>query len=161
MYQVLTLIVTLYAVVAMADMPDEACLSVHKLTQNQLTFFYTQKDKADKPYFYVKALLGHDAPRTTETLGNGGNLIYVLNTKPHIYQIPEKTQKLYILKAKGKLEGFDPLAQVVPEYDTENRPQLLTARIKRNVTNYLQALPVETKQRASSEDVIAVCEVAL
>jgi hypothetical protein len=162
MHKALTLLVCLCSLtfIVMADTTENKCsLRIKKLTADTLTFLYTPQDKTDEAYFYVKAMTDSETPeKTVDAILNAGeNLVGQSNTYPHSYQVPEHTKKLYVVKAKAKLEDFDPLAQVLPVVQGVETHK---KRHKRNVSIFAAPLPPETKPLAGEESV-NICELVL
>lgn len=170
MFKVLTLMILLYASNAVAETADDQCLGVHKISHHQLAFYYHRQAGADDNYFYVKAMTDNEPHEQNgaDILAKGENLEFVQNTTPTYYQVPEHAQRLYILQTKTKLEDIDPLAQVIPEMDTNS---IFKSRRTRNVDNNPQLLPPELHIKAqllgnvglnsNAKAKVTICELLL
>ncbi|MEQ1637770.1 MAG: hypothetical protein ABL903_13885 [Methylococcales bacterium] len=157
MYKALILLIFGYSLAALADKSkvEDACLGIKKLTPNTLSFFYNQQNDNEKTYFYVKAMKAGESPEKNldAIMAMGKNLKFVQNNNAYYYQVPEQTQKLFIVKTNVQLTKIDPLAQVIP---VEKRKK----RHTRNVSIYPQPLLPETKQQADKEP-LNICELVL
>lgn len=175
MYKFLSLLCCGFSLTAHAETVVEQCdLHIQKLPPNTLAFFYHPQAQTTPPNFYVKAMLESVTPETSveQILKTGQNLIFVNNTRPHLYQVPEHTKKLFILTTDAKIENLDPAAQVDPVI---LEPAKQDERATRNASNYPQPLPDASLQphlvqnvssypaplKPSSKQKLKLCELVL
>lgn len=151
MFKILALPICFCSFAVFADTTEEACLGIQKLPSNTLAFFYNQQNKADAPYFYIKAMTGNETPGNdlSAIMAVGKNLTAVQHTKPIFYQLPEQAKKLYIIKTPVKI-ATDPQAQVVPVI---NNPGNVENGRRRNVSNDPHPLPDPTTQQHRLQNV--------
>ena len=157
MYRATLLTLLLYASASQADnMIKTECLTI-KRDGDRVSFSYAKRNEQDKPYFYAKVMMSGGDERLTlrEIQRFGVDLVYLPETEPKLYQMPEGAKGLYLVKSKNRVAEFSQFARVVPVVTDK-----LDDKKKRNARNYLRFLPKERKITVENT-LTSICSINL